>query len=119
MIQNIAKSVQLTVFCALSTSKNAHFCSGQRWPQFEHNRLRFSNILPECADFGYFQVIYLYIYPLMQLPGPMDTIGPRTWPLLYLEIEKEQARFSNLKAVDTYVIAPVWRKISERLLGAL
>jgi len=50
----------------------------------------------------------------------MDTMGPRTWPLLYLEIEKEQARFSNLKAVDTsYGIAPVWRKISERLLGAL
>jgi len=22
----------------------------------------------------------------MQLPEPMDTIGPRTWPLLYLEI---------------------------------
>ena len=49
----------------------------------------------------------------------MDTMGPRTWPLLYLEIEKEQARFSNSKAVDTYVIAPVWRKISERLLGDL
>jgi len=117
--QNFDKCLHFDVQITRLRKPDVHFCSGQRWPQFDHNHLRFSNKLPECADFGCFQVIYLYIYPLMQLLGPMDTMGPRTWPLLYLEIEKEQARFSNLKAVDTYVIAPVRRKISERLLGAL
>ena len=55
----------------------------------------------------------------MYLLGQVDTMGPRTWPLLYLEIEKEQARFSNLKAVDTYVLALVRRNRSEQLSGAI
>jgi len=45
-------------------------------------------------------------------------MGPRTWSLLYIETEKNQARFSNFKAVDTYVLALVRRNRSEQLPDA-
>jgi hypothetical protein len=63
--QNFDKCLHFDVQITRLRKPDAHFGSGQRWPQFEHNHLRFSNKLPECADFGYFQVIYLYIYPLV------------------------------------------------------
>ena len=55
--QYFAESVHLTAFCALSMSKNVHFCSGQRLPNFGEDQLQISKELPERAYFIYFQAI--------------------------------------------------------------
>lgn len=89
MVENrhFAKSVNLTLPCALYMSKNVLFCPGQRLPQFGDDQQKYSEDLPKCAFFAHFQVVISNAYPLIWLFGPMDTMGSRTWHLLHLEVE--------------------------------